>query len=239
MSAEFTYRIQGDDMQMLEVRLSPGQEMTGEAGAMMYMEEGIEFETKFGGGSGGGIMGGLMSAGRRMLAGESAFVTQYMNRSSSERIVAFSSEAPGKILPLNLQDVGGTLLAQRDAYLCASPDVTVTIAFQRSLGRGFFGGEGFILQKIEGSGQVFLSAGGMIIEKELRGERVRIDSGCIVAFESQINYDVQRAGNLKSMLAGGEGLFLATLEGHGKIWLQSMPVSRLAGHILSKIPSSQ
>ncbi len=237
---KFTYRIQGDDMQMLEIRLAPGQEMIGEAGAMMYMEDGIEFDVKFGsGGSSGGLMGAIRSAGSRMLTGENMFTTRYSNAARTEQIVAFSSEAPGKILPLNMNDLGGTVIAQRDAFLCASSDAQISIAFQRSLGRGFFGGEGFIMQRIESSGQVFLSAGGMIVEKELRGDRLRIDTGCLVAFQPQINYDVQRAGNVKSMLFGGEGLFLATLQGHGKVWLQSMPVGRLADHILSKMPSSQ
>ena len=241
MALQFPYRIQGDDMQMLEIRLAPGQEVVGEAGAMMYLESGIEFEAKLAAnkGSGGGLMGSLMSAGTRMLAGESAFVTHFTNNSSRDQVVAFSSEAPGKILALEMSDVGGSILAQRDAFLCASPDVSVSVAFQRSLGRGFFGGEGFILQKIEGEGQAFLSAGGMIVEKELRNEKLLIDTGCIVAFEPTLKYDIQRAGNIKSMMFGGEGLFLATVEGSGRVWLQSMPVSRLAGHILSKMPSSQ
>lgn len=240
MAERFPYRIQGDDMQMLEIRLAPGQVVVGEAGAMMYIDSGIEFEAKLGsGGGGGGFMGSLISAGTRMLAGESAFVTQFTNNSAKDQVVAFSSEAPGKILPLDMAEVGGSILAQRDAFLCASPEVTVSVAFQRSLGRGFFGGEGFILQKIEGEGQAFLSAGGMIVERELNNEKVLIDTGCIVAFEPSLRYDVQRAGNIRSMMFGGEGLFLATLEGSGRIWLQSMPVSRLAGHILSKIPTNQ
>lgn len=242
MADEFTYRIQGDDMQLIEVRLAPGQQMIGEAGAMMYMEDGVDFDVTFGSGGGsggGGIMGAIRSAGSRVLTGESMFVTHYTNNTSSERVLAFSSEAPGKILPLTMRDHGGEITAQRDAFLCANPDTKLSIAFQRSLGRGFFGGEGFILQRIESQGHVFLSAGGMIIEKELRGDMLRVDSGCIVAFESQIDYDIQRAGNFKSMMFGGEGLFLATLRGHGKVWLQSMPVGRLADHILSKAPSSQ
>ncbi len=237
----FEYRIIGDDLQMLEIRLAPGQEVIGEAGAMMYLEAGIEFDSKIGkrSGGGGGLMGSIMNAGARMLAGESIFVTHFENRSRSEQIVAFSSEAPGKIVSIDLNELGGTVIAQRDAFLCGSPDTGITIAFQRNLGAGFFGGEGFILQKIEGNGHVFMSAGGTIVERELSGERIRVDSGCIVAFQDGIKYDIQRAGNLKSMIAGGEGLFLATLEGHGKVWLQSMPIGRLAHHISSKMPSSQ
>ena len=241
-AGSFQYRIIGDDLQMLEIRLGSGEEIIGEAGAMMYMEPGIEFESKMGkrpGGGGGGLLGGIMNAGARMLAGESIFVTHFMNASRESQIVAFSSEAPGKIVSIDLSALGGTVLAQRDAFLCGSSDTGITVAFQRNLGAGFFGGEGFILQKVQGSGHIFMSAGGTIIERELRGERLRVDSGCIVAFQDGINYDIQRAGNLKSMLAGGEGLFLATLEGHGKVWLQSMPIGRLAHHIYSKMPSSR
>ena len=240
-AGDFQYRIIGDDLPMLEIRLAPGEEIIGEAGAMMYMEPGIEFESKVGRrpGAGGGLLGNIMNAGARMLAGESAFVTHFTNASNHGSIMAFSSEAPGKIVSINLGDLGGTVLAQRDAFLCGSPDTGITVAFQRNLGAGFFGGEGFILQKVQGNGHIFMSAGGTIIERELRGETLRVDSGCIVAFQEGIKYDIQRAGDLKSMLAGGEGLFLATLEGRGKIWLQSMPIGRLAHHIYSKMPSSQ
>jgi uncharacterized protein (TIGR00266 family) len=235
------YRIIGDDLQMLEIRLAPEEEVIGEAGAMMYMEPGIEFDTKMGKrpGAGGGLIGGLMNAGARMLAGESILVTHFKNESNQSQIVAFSSEAPGKIVPIDLGALGGTVLAQRDAFLCGAPDTGVTVAFQRNLGAGLFGGEGFILQKVQGNGHIFMSAGGTIIERDLQGEKLRIDSGCIVAFQEGINYDIQRAGNLRSMLGGGEGLFLATLQGHGKVWLQSMPIGRLAHHIYSKMPSSQ
>ncbi len=236
----FQYRIIGDDLQMLEIRLGPGEEIIGEAGAMMYMEPGIEFESKMGKRpGGGGLLGGIMNAGARMLAGESIFVTHFTNASRDSQIVAFSSEAPGKIVSIDLGALGGTVLAQRDAFLCGSGDTGITVAFQRNLGAGFFGGEGFILQKVQGNGHIFMSAGGTIIERELQGEQLRVDSGCIVAFQEGIDYDIQRAGNLKSMLAGGEGLFLATLQGHGKVWLQSMPIGRLAHHIYSKMPSSQ
>ncbi len=236
----FQYRIIGDDLQMLEIRLGPGEEIIGEAGAMMYMEPGIEFESKMGKrpGGGGGMLGGLMNAGARMLAGESIFVTHFRNAAREGQIVAFSSEAPGKIVSIDLGGLGGTVLAQRDAFLCGSSDTGITVAFQKNLGAGFFGGEGFILQKVQGRGHIFMSAGGTIVERELKGERLRVDSGCIVAFQEGINYDIQRAGNLKSMLAGGEGLFLATLEGRGKVWLQSMPIGRLAHIIHSKMPSS-
>ncbi len=241
-AGNFQYRIIGDDLQMLEIRLAPGEEVIGEAGAMMYMEPSIEFDTKMGkrpGGGGGGLLGGIMNAGARMLAGESIFVTHFKNQGNQGQIVAFSSEAPGKIVSIDLGSLGGTVLAQRDAFLCGSPDTGITVAFQKNLGAGFFGGEGFILQKVQGGGHIFMSAGGTIIERELRGERLRVDSGCIVAFQDGIDYDIQRAGNLRSMFAGGEGLFLATLQGHGKVWLQSMPIGRLAHHIYSKMPSSQ
>ncbi len=240
-AGSFQYRIIGDDLQMLEIRLAPGEEIIGEAGTMMYMEPGIEFESKLGKrpSGRGGMLGNIMNAGARMLAGESIFVTHFKNASSQPQIVAFSSEAPGKIVSLNLGDLGGTVLGQRDVFLCGSADTGITVAFQRNLGTGFFGGEGFILQKIQGGGHVFMSAGGTIIERELNGETLRVDSGCLVAFQEGITYDIQRAGNLKSMLAGGEGLFLATLQGHGKVWLQSMPIGRLAHHIYSKMPSSQ
>ena len=239
---DFEYRIVGDDLQMLEIRLGPGEEIIGEAGTMMYMEPGIEFESKVGkrpGGGGGGFLGNIKNAGARMLAGESIFVTHFKNASNQPQIVAFSSEAPGKIVSIDLKTLGGTVLGQRDAFLCGSSDTGITVAFQRNLGAGFFGGEGFILQKVQGEGHIFMSAGGTIIERDLAGETLRVDSGCIVAFQEGIKYDVQRAGNLKSMLAGGEGLFLATLQGHGKVWLQSMPIGRLAYHIQSKMPSSQ
>ena len=241
MADQFPYRIQGDDLQMIEIRLAPGQVVVGEAGAMMYIDEGITFEAKVGGSAEGrsGFFGTLVTAGTRMLAGESIFVTHFTNSSNREQIVAFSSEAPGKIVTLNMMDHGGELIAQKDAFLCGADDVTVTIAFQRNIARGLFGGEGFILQKIQGQGQAFLSAGGMIIERELKGETIRADSGAIVAFESQIKYDIERAGSLKSMMFGGEGLFLATLSGHGKVWLQSLPISRLAGIIHSKMPTNQ
>ena len=241
MADQFPYRIQGDDLQMVEVRLDPGDEIIGEAGAMMYIDEGITFDVKVGqtGSSRGGIFGTLVNAGTRMLAGEGIFVTHFTNSSRKEQVVAFASEAPGKIIPLLMSDHGGELIAQKDAFLCGANDTTVSIAFQRSLGRGLFGGEGFILQKLQGQGQVFLSAGGMIIERELKGETIRADSGAIVAFESQIDYDIERAGSIKSMMFGGEGLFLATLSGHGKVWLQSLPISRLAGIILSRMPTTQ
>ena len=237
----FQYRIIGDDLQMLEIRLGPNEEVIGEAGAMMYMEPGIEFDTKMGKrpGGGGGLLGGIMNAGARILAGESIFVTHFKNQSRQSQILAFSSEAPGKIVSIDLGALGGTVLAQRDAFLCGSPDTGITVAFQKNLGAGFFGGEGFILQKVQGEGHIFMSAGGTIIERDLQGERLRVDSGCIVAFQDGIEYDIQRAGNLRSMFAGGEGLFLATLQGHGKVWLQSMPIGRLAHHIYSKMPSSK
>jgi uncharacterized protein (TIGR00266 family) len=204
-AGNFQYRIIGDDLQMLEIRLAPGEEIIGEAGAMMYMEPGIEFESKMGkrpGGGGGGLLGGLMNAGARVLAGESIFVTHFQNASNQSQIVAFSSEAPGKIVSIDLGGLGGTVLAQRDAFLCGSSDTGITVAFQKNLGAGFFGGEGFILQKVQGRGHIFMSAGGTIVERDLQGERLRVDSGCIVAFQEGIEYDIQRAGNLEIDVGG-------------------------------------
>ena len=204
-AGNFQYRIIGDDLQMLEIRLAPGEEIIGEAGAMMYMEPGIEFESKMGkrpGGGGGGLLGGLMNAGARVLAGESIFVTHFQNASNQSQIVAFSSEAPGKIASIDLGGLGGTVLAQRDAFLCGSSDTGITVAFQKNLGAGFFGGEGFILQKVQGRGHIFMSAGGTIVERDLQGERLRVDSGCIVAFQEGIEYDIQRAGNLEIDVGG-------------------------------------
>ncbi len=223
---------------MVEIRLAPGQEIIGEAGAMMYVDDGIDFSAVMAVGedSDKGLMRSLASAGSRMLAGEKAFVTHFKNTSDSEHTVAFASETAGKILAINMEDVNGELLLQRDAFLCSSPEVSVSVEFQRSLGKGFFAGEGFILQKLTGEGQAFMSAGGMIIERDLKDEKVFVDTGCIVAFEPTLTYGIESVGDLKSSMFGGEGMYLATLEGTGKIWLQSMPISKLASTILSKVP---
>ena len=230
---EVDYEIVGDDMQMVLVELDPGETVIAEAGAMNYMEEDIQFETRMGDGSQAdqGLMGKLFAVGKRALTGESLFMTHFTNHSRQQkRQVAFAAPFPGKIIPMNLGKMGG-------ACLCAALGTEVGIAFQRKLGAGFFGGEGFILQRLRGDGMAFVHACGTIVEKELRGETLRVDTGCLVAFEPTVNYDIQRAGNLKSMFFGGEGLFLATLSGHGKVWLQSLPFSRLADRIIAHAPS--
>lgn len=235
------YEIFGDDMQIVEVELDPGETVIAEAGAMNYLEQDIHFEAKMGDGSqpNEGVMGKLLAVGKRALTGESIFMTHFTHRGSGgKRRVAFAAPYPGKIMPLNLKDIGGEITCQKDAFLCAAFGTQVTIAFNRRLGAGFFGGEGFILQKLRGDGMAFIHAGGTVVERELKGETLRVDTGCLVAFSPGITYDIQRAGNLKSMFFGGEGLFLATLSGHGKVWLQSLPFSRMADRILQHAPSA-
>lgn len=232
------YQILGDDLQMVEVELDPGETVIAEAGVMTYMEDGITFEAKLGDGSDGneGIFGKLLNAGKRVLTGESIFLTHFTNRGAGKRKVAFAAPFPGKIIPVNLPDYGHTLLCQKDAFLCAAYGTRTTIAFTKRFGAGLFGGEGFILQKLEGDGKAFIHAGGTIVRKELRNDLIRVDTGCIVAFTEGLDYDIERAGNLKSMFFGGEGLFLATLRGTGIIYLQSLPFSRLADRIIQYAP---
>lgn len=240
-SHELDYEIIGDDMQIVEVELDPGETVIAEAGGMNYMEEDIHFETRMGDGSqpGGGFMSALKNIGKRVLTGESLFMTHFTHRGSTgKRRVAFAAPYPGKIIPMRLSELGGEILCEKDAFLCAALGTEVGIAFNRKLGTGFFGGEGFILQRLRGDGLAFVHAGGTIVKKELKGETLRVDTGCLVAMTSGINYDIQRAGNLKSMVFGGEGLFLATLSGHGTVWLQSLPFSRLADRIIANAPSS-
>ncbi len=239
-SHEIDYEILGSEMQIVEVELDPGETVIAEAGAMNYMEDGIEYTAKMDDGSepNRGIMGKLMGAGKRMLTGESIFMTHFTNLGSGKRRVAFAAPYPGKILPVNLAKVGGAVICQKDAFLCAALGTKVGIAFQRKLGVGFFGGEGFILQKLEGDGMAFLHAGGHVVTKRLQGEMLRVDTGCLVAFTGGIEYDIQMAGNLKSMFFGGEGFFLATLRGHGTVLLQSLPFSRLANRVLAHAPSA-
>ncbi|MEJ2469961.1 MAG: TIGR00266 family protein [Desulfuromonadales bacterium] len=237
---EVDYRIIGDDMQMVQVELDPGETVIAEAGAMNYMEDDIAFEARMGDGSKpeSGLMGKLFSAGKRALTGESIFMTHFTNNGRQKRHVAFAAPYPGKIIPVNMQAIGGEIFCQKDAFLCAALGTEVSIAFQRRLGTGFFGGEGFILQRLRGDGMAFIHASGTIIERSLQGETLRVDTGCLVAFEPSVAYDIQRAGSLKSMFFGGEGLFLATLNGHGRIWLQSLPFSRLADRIIAHAPAS-
>jgi uncharacterized protein (TIGR00266 family) len=237
-SHEIDHKIIGSDIQIVEVALDPNETVIAEAGAMLYMEEGIQFETKMGDGAepNQGFFSKLLDAGKRMLTGESAFMTHFTNKGSKLSHVAFAAAYPGTIFPVDLAKVPkNTIIAQSGSFLCAALGTKISIHFNKKLGAGLFGGEGFILQKLEGDGMAFLHAGGTIIEKELHGETLRIDTGCIVAFESTIDFDIQRAGGLKSMLLGGEGLFLATLKGTGKVWLQSMPFSKLIQTISSEI----
>jgi uncharacterized protein (TIGR00266 family) len=238
------YQIFGDDMQFVEIELDPNEAVVGEAGAMFYMEDEIQMETIFGDGSASqsGLLGKLMGAGKRLVTGESVFTTIFMNSGRSKRKVAFGAAYPGKIIPVHLGDMGGTLLCQKDAFLCAAKGVSLGIAFQKKLGAGFFGGEGFILQKLEGDGLAFIHAGGAIIEKTLEaGQTLRVDTGCVVAFSSNIDFDIQYVGGVKTALFGGEGMFFTTLRGPGKIWLQSLPLARLANRIVgaSKAGGSQ
>jgi uncharacterized protein (TIGR00266 family) len=237
---EIDYHIHGDDMQFVEVELDPAEAVVAEAGGMMYMEDDIQMETIFGDGSqqaGSGIMGMLLGAGKRLLTGESLFMTVFYNRGSGKKKLAFGAPYPGKIIPVHLADIGGELIAQKDSFLCAAKGVSVGIAFSKRLGAGFFGGEGFILQRLQGDGLAFVHAGGTILQRDLAaGETLRVDTGCIVAFQSSVDYDIQFVGNIKSALFGGEGLFFATLRGPGRVWLQSLPLSRLAGRIVAAVP---
>jgi len=238
---EVDYEIFGSDMQIVEVELDPGETVIAEAGAMNYMEDDIHFETKMGDGSqpNEGFFGKLKQVGKRMLTGESLFMTHFTHQGPvNKRRVAFAAPFPGRIIAVNMSDVGGELICQKDSFLCAALGTQVSMAFNRKLGAGFFGGEGFILQKLVGDGMAFVHAGGTVIKRELRGETLRIDTGCIVAFSPGIEYDIQRAGNLKSMFFGGEGLFLATLRGYGTVYLQSLPFSRLADRIIASAPSA-
>ena len=237
---EIDYKIFGDDMQFVEVELDPSEAVVAEAGGMMYMDDGIEMETIFGDGSAqqkSGFMGALMGAGKRLLTGESLFMTVFLNRCTAKRKVAFGAPYPGKIIPVHLSEVGGTLICQKDSFLAAAKGVSVGIAFQKRLGVGLFGGEGFIMQKLEGDGWAFVHAGGTLLERSLApGEVLRVDTGCIVALQPSVDYDIQFVGKVKTALFGGEGLFFATLRGPGKVWLQSLPLSRLANRIVAAVP---
>ena len=229
-SHEIDYKIIGEDIQLVEIELDPNETVIAEAGSMCYVEDGITFETKMGDGSSGdtSIMGKLFQAGSRLLTGESLFMTHFTNRGNVKRKVAFAAPYPGTIIPINLANLpGNTLIAQKDSFLCAALGTKVSITFNKKIGAGFFGGEGFILEKLQGDGLAFVHAGGTIIEKQLNNETLRIDTGCVVAFEQTLSYDIQRAGSLKSMIFGGEGIFLATMRGTGKVWIQSMPISKL------------
>jgi uncharacterized protein (TIGR00266 family) len=239
---EIDYKIHGDDMQFVEVELDPKETVVAEAGALMMMEDGIDMETIFGdgsGSSGGGIMGKLMGAGKRMLTGESLFMTTFTNTGEGKKHVSFASPYPGKIIPMDLSEHNGKIICQKDAFLAAAKGVSVGIEFQRKLGTGFFGGEGFIMQKLEGDGMAFVHAGGTIIEKSLRpGEILRVDTGCLVAMTHNVNYNIEMVKGVKTALFGGEGLFFATLRGPGTVWIQSLPFTRLASRVFAAAPQT-
>jgi uncharacterized protein (TIGR00266 family) len=232
-SHEIDYKIIGNDIQLVEIELDPNETVIAEAGAMMYMEEGITFAARMGDGSNptGGFFDKILSAGSRLLTGESLFMTHFTNNGYGKKHVAFSAPYPGTIVPVDLQQVGGTLIVQKDAFLCAALGTKVTMRFNKKIGTGFFGGEGFVLQELQGDGKAFIHAGGTVIERYLDNETLRIDTGCVVAFETSIDFDIQQAGNLRSMVFGGEGIFLATLSGRGRIWLQSMPIRKLISQL--------
>ncbi|RHW42078.1 TIGR00266 family protein [Neobacillus notoginsengisoli] len=238
---EIDYKIYGDDMQFVEVELDPRETVIAEAGGLMMMEDGISMETIFGDGAsaGGGLMDKLFSAGKRILTGESLFMTTFTNVGTGKRHVSFASPYPGKIIPMDLSELGGRIICQKDAFLAAAKGVTIGIEFQRRIGAGFFGGEGFIMQKLEGDGMAFVHAGGTIHKKDLQpGEVLRVDTGCLVAMTSGVDYDIEFVKGVKTALFGGEGLFFATLRGPGSVWVQSLPFSRLASRVFAAMPQS-
>jgi len=239
-SHEIDYEIIGEDLQLVEVELDPGETVIAEAGVMNWMDDGVLFESKLGDGSkpDQGFFGKLWGAAKRSVTGESLFLTHFTNQGGRKTRVAFGAPYPGRIIPINLSQWGGEILCQKDAFLAAALGTEVTIAFTKRFGAGLFGGEGFILQHLRGDGMAFIHAGGMVVKKELRNETLKIDTGCIVAFHPSMEYNIERAGSLKSMFFGGEGLFLATLSGTGPVFLQSLPFSRLADRILRHAPSA-
>ena len=240
-SHEVDYKIVGHDIQMVEIELDPQETVIAEAGAMLYMREGIEFETKMGDGSNPdqGFFGKLGSMASRAISGESLFMTHFSNKGFGKSQVAFSAPYPGTIIPIDLTKTGNSLIVQKDGFLCAALGTKISMHFNRRLGAGFFGGEGFILQKIQGDGLAFVHAGGTLIEHDLQNETIRVDTGCVVAFEESIDFSIETSGGLKSMMFGGEGIFLSTLRGTGKIWLQSMPFSKLVQAISPGSPESK
>ena len=239
-SHEVDFELIGDDMQIVEIELDPNETVIAEAGAMNYMQSGISYEAKMGDGTNpsAGVMDKLLSVGKRVLTGESIFMTHFTNTGQGKQRVAFAAPYPGKIIPMDLRGLGGTLICQKDAFLAAAKGTQVGIAFNKRLGTGFVGGEGFILQRLDGDGLAFIHVGGTVVEKKLDGEKLVVDTGCLAAFTKGIEYNIQLAGNLKSMFFGGEGVFVATLEGHGTVWLQSLPFSRLADRIVRHAPSA-
>ena len=237
LNHDIDYKIYGEELQFVEIELDPQETAVAESGAMMMMEDGIQMQTIFGDGSAQqptGIFGKLMSAGKRVLTGESLFMTTFTNVGNGKKKVSFAAPYTGKIIPMDLQALGGTIIAQKDAFLCAAKGVSVGIYFQRRLGTGIFGGEGFIMEKLEGDGFAFMHAGGYVMEKELaHGEVLKVDTGCVVAYTPGIDFDIEFVRGVKNWMFGGEGLFFARLQGPGKVWLQSLPISRLAGRIMA------
>ncbi len=235
------FEIKGAEMQFVEVELDPGEAAVGEAGSMMFMDAGIQMDTVFGDGSAqqGGLFGKLLGAGKRLITGESLFTTVYTNQGSAKQRIAFAAPYPGKILPMDLRQLGGTLICQKDAFLCAARGVSLGIYFQRKLSVGFFGGEGFIMQKLDGDGLAFVHAGGTVLRRELQaGQTLLVDSGCLVAMTPNVNFEIQYVGKVKTALFGGEGLFFAKLTGPGTVWLQSLPFSRLASRVFAAAPQT-
>jgi len=233
------YEIRGAEMQFVEIELDPGEAAVGEAGSMMFMDAGIGMDTVFGDGSSqqGGLFGKLLGAGKRLVTGESLFTTVYVNNAPAKQRVAFAAPYPGKILPMDLQQLGGTLICQKDAFLCAARGVSLGIALQRKLGTGFFGGEGFIMQRLDGTGMAFVHAGGTVVRRDLQaGQTLLVDTGCVVAYTPLVGFDIQYVGKVKTALFGGEGLFFARLAGPGTVWLQSLPFSRLASRVFAAAP---
>ena len=234
------YEIKGAEMQFIEIELDPGEAAVGEAGSMMFMEAGIAMDTVFGDGSeggSGGLLGKLLGAGKRLITGESLFTTVYTNGAAQKQKVAFAAPYPGKIMPMDLRTLGGTLICQKDAFLCAARGVSLGVYFQQKLGVGFFGGEGFIMQRLDGDGLAFIHAGGSICKRELQiGQTLFVDTGCLVAMTQTVNFEIQYVGKIKTALFGGEGLFFAKLTGPGTVWLQSLPFSRLASRVFAAAP---
>ncbi|MBW2264586.1 MAG: TIGR00266 family protein [Deltaproteobacteria bacterium] len=239
-SDEIDFKIFGSEMQFVEIELDPEESAVAEAGAMMYKDPLVQMETIFGDGSGsggGGFMDKLLGAGKRLLTGESLFMTVFTHKGQGKAHVAFGAPYPGNIIPVTLTNVGGCLICQKDSFLCAAKGVSIGIHFQRKILTGLFGGEGFIMQKLEGDGLVFMHAGGTVAERELKaGQTLHVDTGCLMALEKSVQFEIEQAGNIKTALFGGEGLFFATLHGPGKVWLQSLPFSRLAGRMLQAAP---
>jgi len=241
---DIDYKLYGDDMQFVEVELDPGETVIAEAGSVMMLDEYVKMQTIMGDGSDSnqtnGLLGKMLGAGKRIITGESLFMTMFTNEGTNKQRVSFASPYPGKIIPIDLSQYYGKIICQKDAFLAAAKGVSVGIEFQRKLGVGFFGGEGFIMQKLEGDGLTFIHAGGTIHERELQpGETLRIDTGCLAAMTSNVQYDIQSVGGIKTSLFGGEGLFFARLTGPGKVWIQSLPFSRLASRVFAAAPSSQ